>query len=84
MKRMKIWISVAFMMVIQIPLALAQKMDDDRMRRDIEVAENVLSTLIKHEINAQRTFFGLEIRGSYQEGYGVTFRLPGAYAMLAS
>jgi hypothetical protein len=50
------------------------------MNRDIEVAENVLSTLIKQEMNSQRNFFGMEIRGSYLPGYGVTFRLPGDYA----
>jgi hypothetical protein len=54
----------------------AQKFDQDRMNRDIEVSENVLSTLIKQQFNNQRTFFPLEIRGSYQSGYGVTFNLP--------
>ena len=46
------------------------------MNRDIEVAENVLATLIKHEMSDQRTLFGLDIKGTYQPGYGVTFRLP--------
>jgi hypothetical protein len=78
---MKIWMGAVITIVLQSQLAFAQKIDDERMKRDIEVAENVLSTLIKHEINSQRTFFGLEIKGSYQEGYGVTFRLPGDYAM---
>ncbi len=64
-------------------VALAQKVDETRMNRDIEVAENILSTLIKQEMsaNSQRTIFGLEVKGTYQEGYGVTFRLPGDYAM---
>jgi hypothetical protein len=55
---------------------LAQKFDEERMKRDIEVAENVLATLIKQQFNNQRTFFPLEVRGSYQSGYGVTFALP--------
>jgi hypothetical protein len=55
---------------------MAQKMDDERMNRDIEVARNVLSTLIKQQFDNQRTFFPLEIRGTYQSGYGVTFTLP--------
>jgi hypothetical protein len=56
--------------------AMAQKVDDERMKRDIEVAENVLATLIKQQFNNQRNFFPLEVRGSYQAGYGVTFSLP--------
>jgi hypothetical protein len=55
---------------------LAQEGDEERMKRDIEVAENVLGTLIKQQFNNQRTFFPLEVRGSYQAGYGVTFTLP--------
>lgn len=72
---------VAIAATIQIQVAWGQKIDDARMERDIEVAENVLATLIKHEINQDRTFFGLEIRGSYQPGYGVTFRVPGDRSM---
>lgn len=77
----KIWISAAIILILHSQLSVAQKVDEERMKRDIEVAENVLSTLIKHEINSQRTFFGLDIKGAYQEGYGVTFRLPGDYTM---
>ena len=54
----------------------AQSVDEERMRRDIEVAENVLATLIKQELQQGNTFFGLDVRGSYQPGYGVTFRVP--------
>jgi hypothetical protein len=57
----------------------AQKVDDERMNRDIAVAENVLSTLIKQEINQPRAFLGFEIKGNYQPGYGVIFRLPSDY-----
>lgn len=60
--------------------AIAQ-IDEERMRRDIEVAENVLGTLIKNEVSSNRAFFGLEVKGTYQEGYGVTFRVPGDYSM---
>ncbi len=59
--------------------AFAQKIDEERMERDIAVAENVLSTLIKQQFNNQRTFFPLEIKGSYQAGYGVTLNLPADY-----
>ncbi|HYG19559.1 MAG TPA: hypothetical protein VD816_11555 [Ohtaekwangia sp.] len=54
----------------------AQKIDAERMQRDIEVAENILGTLIKQQFNNQRTFFPLEINGTYQPGSGVTFTLP--------
>ncbi|QOI97607.1 MAG: hypothetical protein HRU69_08935 [Flammeovirgaceae bacterium] len=57
----------------------AQKVDLARMDRDIEVAENALQTLIKQQFVSQRMFFPLEIEGSYQEGFGVTFRLPPDY-----
>jgi hypothetical protein len=57
-------------------LAFAQnKVDDERMQRDIEVAENILGTLIKQQMG-KRNFFPYEVEGSYLPGYGVTFRLP--------
>jgi hypothetical protein len=62
-------------MVLMIS-ATAQKIDLTRMDRDIEVAENVLQTLVKQQFEGQRMFFSLEVDGSYQEGFGVTFRLP--------
>jgi hypothetical protein len=46
------------------------------MQRDIEVAENVLSTLLRQQFDKQRMFFPLEVNADYQPGYGVTFRLP--------
>ncbi len=77
MKRiMETLICAVVMVIILSPLTLAQDIDEDRMARDIAVAENVLSTLIKQQFNNQRTFFPLEIKGSYQAGYGVTFTLP--------
>lgn len=58
---------------------VAQKLDEERMERDIEVAENVLTTLIKQQFSTQRMFFPLEIKGHYQAGYGITFTLPADY-----
>ncbi len=66
---------------VAIHMQAAAQQGDERMRRDIEVAENVLSTLIKQEISPERTYFGLEVQGNYQQGYGVTFRVPGDYSM---
>lgn len=48
---------------------------DDRMGRDIAVAENVLSTLIKQEFD-QRNLFFMEVQANYISGYGVTFTVP--------
>src|SRR5882762_4493073 len=56
-------------------LQAQNKIDDQRMRRDIEVAENVLGTLIRQQLN-KRNFFPFEVEGNYSPGYGVTFRLP--------
>ena len=63
-------------MVLTLWTAVAQKIDESRMQRDIEVAENVLKTLIRQQFDTQRMFFGLDVEGSYQEGFGVTFKLP--------
>ena len=79
-KMMRILISGMIALVLQPQALFAQKIDEDRMKRDIEVAENVLATLIKGEMNQQR-LFGMDIKGTYQPGYGVTFRLPSDYAM---
>ncbi len=49
--------------------------EESRMNRDIAVAENVLSTLIKQEFS-QRNFFPMEVRGSYRAGHGITFTIP--------
>ncbi|HMG93648.1 MAG TPA: hypothetical protein VK589_26505 [Chryseolinea sp.] len=72
----KILTGVMIAMMLGVQISFAQKLDEERMTRDIAVAENVLSTLIKQQVSNQRTFFPLEIKGNYQPGYGVTFNLP--------
>ncbi|HNV28682.1 MAG TPA: hypothetical protein PKJ83_06090 [Cyclobacteriaceae bacterium] len=63
-------------MVFIAASAIAQgKVDEDRMQRDLEVTENILSTLIKQKFE-KRSFFPIEIQGEYREGHGVTYRLP--------
>lgn len=58
-------------------MAAAQpKVDPERMERDIEIAENVLATLIKQHMDVRNNFFPVEVEGKYMAGYGVTFRLP--------
>lgn len=63
-------------LVLMASPAWAQKIDEARMERDIEVAENILKTLVRQQFDQQRMFFGFEVEGSYQEGFGVTFRFP--------
>lgn len=77
------WITGMVALCLHVPASQAQgqHFDEARMTRDIEVAENVLATLIKHELGSERTFFGLDVDGAYQEGYGVTFRLPPDHVM---
>jgi hypothetical protein len=71
--RFFVLIAIIFSFTLQ---AIAQgKIDEERMQRDIEVAENILSTVIKQQFE-KRSFFPMEINGEYREGYGVTFRLP--------
>ncbi len=57
----------------------AQKIDEERMLRDLKVSENVLATLIKQKFEDRRMFFPLAVSSSYQDGYGVTFTLPADY-----
>ena len=65
--------------VLVSAVAISQpKLDEQRMNRDIEVAENVLSTLFKQQFE-RNNFFPLKLNGTYVEGYGVTFRLPGGF-----
>lgn len=73
---LKFWISGIIALTLQSHGTLAQSIDEDRMNRDIEVAENVLATVIKQQLSDKQTFFGLDVKGSYQPGYGITFRLP--------
>lgn len=77
----KFRIIAIIVLTVHLQSSFAQSFDGERMKRDLEVAENVLATLIKHEMSNQRSFFGLDIEGSYQPGYGVTFRLPPDHAM---
>jgi hypothetical protein len=58
-----------------VSVATAQKVDEARMTRDIAVAENILSTLIKQEYD-KRSFFPVEVKGTYQSGYGVILNVP--------
>lgn len=68
-----IFLAVALLGITNV---FAQQVDEDRMRRDIEVGEDILRTLIRQQFSAQRTYFPVNISGNYQAGFGVTFNLP--------
>src|SRR5690606_28292200 len=73
---------ILFIIALTIFIAqgsLAQGVNQDRMTRDLRVAENVLATLIQQKLEGNRMFFPLSITGSYQSGFGVTFTLPADY-----
>lgn len=82
MKRMiKMMSRVVAVIMLTVVSVTAQTKNDERMKRDIEVAENVLQTLIKQKFPDNRIFFSMNINGNYREGYGVTFFLPSDNAM---
>ncbi len=57
-----------------VSLSGAQGIDEIRMERDLEVAENILATLIKNDKTELLTYYRRSpFHGSYVEGYGVIF-----------
>ena len=71
---MKKLVSISIMC---LSLTLGAQDKDERMQRDIEVAENVLSTLIKQQIERRSYIWpSANVRGSYTEGFGITLRVP--------
>src|SRR5690606_38036582 len=69
---------IALMILVSLE-SFGQGVDQERMTRDLRVAENVLATLIQQKMDGQRMFFPLSVTGSYQPGVGVTFSLPAHY-----
>ncbi len=52
----------------------SQGIDEERMERDIQIAENILSTLERKETSSQIFVYNNDrFEGSYVEGYGVIF-----------
>lgn len=60
-------------LMVMSTLAFAQA--DERMERDIKVAEGVLSSLIKQQFEKD-AWFPISVDGSYRSGYGITFSVP--------
>lgn len=51
-----------------------QEIDEKKMNRDLEIAKNILATLIKTESNS--FYGGTSIEASYIKDYGVVFTIP--------
>jgi hypothetical protein len=58
----------------------AQPIDHKRMKRDIEVAENILAALI--EDASTNTFQGFRVEGTYLEGYGLLFSIQNKFGFV--
>ena len=60
--------------------AIAQDIDEEKMNRDLEIAKNVLATMLKGESDS---WYGSNsINASYVQGYGVIFTIPKHYSMI--
>lgn len=76
MKRAKrILVTIALLAMTFVSAVAQNKIDEERMERDLEVAKNILSTMLRQQFD-KRSFFPVEVHGSYLPGYGVTFKLP--------
>ena len=74
MKKMnKVIYAIAFSILVSMP-SIGQGIDQDRMERDLKIAENILNTLS----NTERNIFSLSrsIESNYIPDYGVVFSLP--------
>lgn len=75
MKRVMRFLMMTLWVCGAITVFAQNKVDEERMTRDIEIAENILQTLLKQEFS-KRNFFPYDVKATYMPGYGVTFRLP--------
>ena len=76
-------IAVIFLIVGGWLTPAKAQLDDARMNQDLEIAENILSTLTSQGSDKSRSyFFGRNSRSSYVEGYGVIFNIPASDGLL--
>lgn len=68
-------LAVSVVLSLLVISTMAQTSGEDRMERDIQVAENVLSSLIKQQIG-NNILMPIEVEGSYRPGLGITFSVP--------
>lgn len=69
----KLWL-IMLMMPVLLSFKAGNQIDEKKMARDLEIAKNILATLIK---TSSGSFFGGQsIEASYINGYGVVFTIP--------
>ena len=75
---MKTKLSLLILIIIMSMTAYGQNVDMQRMERDLEVAKNVMQSLLGKD----NSFFmwSRNMEASYLEGYGVIFTLPNDFA----
>jgi len=78
---MKRFINTGLIILLTATLAVSQEIDENKMQRDIEVAENILSTLMNRGETSKVKTLSYRLRspfqGNYVKGYGVIFGAPG-------
>ena len=67
-------IAILLMISIIFGFKSSQQIDENKMNRDLEIAKNILATLIKTDSHSR--FGGSAIEASYIKDYGVIFSIP--------
>ncbi|HET6528411.1 MAG TPA: hypothetical protein VFG39_06640, partial [Balneolaceae bacterium] len=77
---LKLTTLLCFMLAVSLQSAAAQSnIDMERMKRDINIMENILQELFKPENSFHTVGFSFDdagIRGTYLPGYGIIFMIP--------
>lgn len=74
---MKYWNLIILFLMVSFTKTVGQPVDEALMDKDLQVAENILSTLMKQSSNNQFMFLGqgLHVDGKYLPNYGVVFNV---------
>jgi hypothetical protein len=76
-------VAIALLLVGACFTTSKAQLNDARMNQDLEIAENILSTLSNQGNDKSRSFFfGRNSKSSYVEGYGVIFNIPTSDGLL--
>jgi hypothetical protein len=76
MKKIIVSMALSMSMALGTTLAWAQKIDHEKMQRDIQVAETVLASLVRGNSHQWVSVRGSQNSSRYLEGYGVILQLP--------
>ncbi|MEQ9466566.1 MAG: hypothetical protein RLN88_04090 [Ekhidna sp.] len=59
-------------LAISVSISSAQSLDEERMERDLKIAENIIGTLL----NENGRYYHNNVESNYLEDYGVIFSIP--------